>query len=213
MNDRRYGSHVVHTGVVMIVAGIAGSSLYNRNQTIQLAPGGSATVGRYTVARDSLGEARGANYSAVEAAVRVTDAKGGRVESLRPQRRFYDKAEDASTEVAIRSNWSEDLYATLAGWEQGGRLATLQVIVNPLVRWIWAGGIVLTLGAVYCLLPRFGGRGERAAGKGEPPKAAEPEPATVRTEIKSLTVIGPKRRKSKRHRPSRRRGAEVAAGR
>ena len=116
--------------------------------------GQSATVGKYSVRLDGLSEVRGPNYSAVQSTITVTDARG-KVEELRPQRRFYDKAEDASSEVAIRSNWGEDLYINLAGWDGGGHLATLQVIINPLVRWIWAGGVVLTLGAVFCLMPKF----------------------------------------------------------
>jgi cytochrome c biogenesis factor len=32
---------------------------------------------------------------------------------------------------------------------------TVQAIVNPLVSWIWTGGIVLSIGAIICLLPRL----------------------------------------------------------
>jgi cytochrome c-type biogenesis protein CcmF len=198
-NHRRYGSHVVHTGIVMIVAGIAGSSLYGTRQLTQLAPGQSAAVGKYTVRLEELRDLRGPNYTAVQSTVTVTDARG-HTEELRPQRRFYDKAEDASSEVAIRSNWAEDLYINLAGWEAGGKLATLQVIVNPLVRWIWAGGVVLTLGAVFCLMPKFAGRAAAVAawpivvkGVGARSQAltANPAPAAVRP---------PKNRKERRRR-------------
>ena len=43
---------------------------------------------------------------------------------------------------------------TLAGWEGGGRNAAIQVRVNPLVLWIWIGGIVMVAGGLFCLLPR-----------------------------------------------------------
>jgi cytochrome c-type biogenesis protein CcmF len=160
-NHRRYGSHIVHAGIVMIVAGIAGSSLYNTKSTVQVGPGQSVSVGKYTLTLDSIQEVRGSNYTAVAAKVSFV-RDDGPTHILEPQRRFYDKAEEASSEVAIRSNWKEDLYVTLAGWEQGGRVTTLQVIVNPLVRWIWAGGVVLCLGAIFCLLPRIAGKEQTA---------------------------------------------------
>jgi cytochrome c-type biogenesis protein CcmF len=153
-NHRRYGSHVVHAGVAMMVIGIAGSSLYNTKETLQLKPGESSRIGRYHLTLDSLHETRDVNFSAVEAAVTLVDASGNQ-HDLRPQRRFYDKAEDANSEVALRSNWREDLYVTLAGWEDGGRLVALQVLINPLMKWIWVGGIAVAVGAILALLPRM----------------------------------------------------------
>ena len=153
-NHRRYGSHVVHSGIIMIVAGITGSSLYSVKQLVPLSPNQTATVGNYAITLGTLHEVRESNYMAVQANLLIVDPNGHQ-DLLYPERRFYDKAEEASTQIALRSNWSEDLYVTLAGWEQGGQTATFQVIVNPLVRWIWAGGVVMVLGAIGCLLPRF----------------------------------------------------------
>lgn len=55
----------------------------------------------------------------------------------------------------IQSNWKRDVYVTLEGWDQGGQTTAIQVIVNPLVSWIWTGGVVLTLGTLLCLAPKF----------------------------------------------------------
>ena len=153
-NHRRYGSHVVHSGIIMIVAGITGSSLYSTKRLIPLSPNQTATVGNYAITLGKLQEVRQSNYTAVQSNLLIVDPNGHQ-DLLYPERRFYDKAEEASTQIALRSNWSEDLYVTLAGWEQGGQTVTFQVILNPLVRWIWAGGVVMVLGAVFCLLPRF----------------------------------------------------------
>jgi cytochrome c-type biogenesis protein CcmF len=153
-NHRRYGSHVVHAGVAMMVIGIVGSSLYGTNETLQLTAGQGATVGRYHLTLDSFHEKREVNFTAVEAAVTLVDPAGNK-HDLRPQRRFYDKAEEANSEVALRSGWREDLYVTLAGWESGGNPVALQVRINPLVKWIWVGGLAIAIGAVLALLPRL----------------------------------------------------------
>jgi cytochrome c-type biogenesis protein CcmF len=155
-NHRRYGGQTVHVGMLMIMVGIAGSSIYGTKDVLQLTQGASQQVpGGWRVALDKVDEVRGPNYAAVEATVRVTDPRKGAEITLRPQRRFYDKAEDSNSEVAIDSTWRRDAYVTLAGWENGGRLVALELYVNPLVAWLWIGGIVITAGTLLCLVPRL----------------------------------------------------------
>ena len=89
-----------------------------------------------------------------EANITATDTDGVTI-TLKPQRRVYDKWEEqTSSVVAIGSNWKRDLYVNLAGWDEGGQNVAIQAIVNPLVNWIWAGGWVLAVGVVICLIPR-----------------------------------------------------------
>jgi cytochrome c-type biogenesis protein CcmF len=64
--------------------------------------------------------------------------------------------------VAILSSWREDVYVSLAGWEDNGAVTAIQVRINPLVLWIWIGGIVMTLGAVLSTLPPLLPRAVRA---------------------------------------------------
>lgn len=151
-NHRRYGGHVVHLGIAMIVAGVAGSSLFNQKENFELAPGQSATLGRYRLTLQSVQDLREANFNAVQAQVMV-DRGDGQPIFLQPQIRKYDKAEQRNGEVAIHFNWREDLYLTLAGASDDRSLVAIQAIINPLVIWIWIGGIAMTLGGLLCLLP------------------------------------------------------------
>ena len=52
------------------------------------------------------------------------------------------------TEAAIRTTLRDDLYILLAGWDGSGDSVTLKVFVNPLVAWIWIGGLGILLGTV-----------------------------------------------------------------
>jgi cytochrome c-type biogenesis protein CcmF len=153
-NHRRYGGQLAHLGMLMVVVGVVGSSLFGVKETFTLSPGQSVAFAGQTLRFDRLHEERMANYTAVQADVVFTAANGKSI-TLTPQRRFYDKHEDANTEVALSSDWKRDVYLTLAGWEKGGESTAIQAIVNPLVSWIWAGGIVMAAGAVLCLLPRL----------------------------------------------------------
>ncbi|MHC4272780.1 MAG: heme lyase CcmF/NrfE family subunit [Planctomycetota bacterium] len=161
-DHRRYGGQLAHLGVMMVVIGVAGSSLFGFDQTFRLQPGERVDVGRYQVTFEGLDEVREVNFTAVQARVTL-DEPGGDVTALRPQRRFYDTwKDDPNTEVAILSSWREDVYVSLAGWEDNGAVTAIQVRINPLVLWIWIGGIVMTLGAVLSTLPPLLPRAVRA---------------------------------------------------
>jgi cytochrome c-type biogenesis protein CcmF len=153
-NHRRYGGQLAHLGMLLLIAGMVGSSVYGTKQDFTLRPGQSVSFAGQTLTFKELIETRHANYTAVGADV-VFTAADGVVTTLRPQRRFYDKSEQPNSEVALSSSWRRDVYLTLAGWENGGAVTAIQVIVNPLVSWIWAGGVLMSIGAVVCLLPRL----------------------------------------------------------
>jgi len=153
-NHRRYGAHIVHAGIALIVIGVAGSSIYGTESKVSLKPGESVDVNRYTLTLHSIDSRRAENYGAAIARVTMLDRASGAIRELQPQHRTYDKGGQTMSEVAIRSNWREDLYVTVLGADDDGSVA-FRVIVSPLVSWIWTGGLVLTVGAVFGLLPRF----------------------------------------------------------
>jgi cytochrome c-type biogenesis protein CcmF len=72
---------------------------------------------------------------------------------------------DSTTGVALRSTPRDDLYVILAGWTQDGR-ATLRLLVNPLVMWMWVGGLVLSVGAIVAMLPEARPRTARVPASG-----------------------------------------------
>jgi cytochrome c-type biogenesis protein CcmF len=151
-NKRRYGGYIVHVGMIMIFAGIAGSSAYKYEKEAILERGQSVKVKNYTITYKGMEFQREKNKDVVSAILRVQ--KGARDYELRPEKDFYLKqSEQPTTEVAIKSTFKEDIYAILAGYEGGGAKATFKFFINPLVAWIWAGGIVLTGGAIIAILP------------------------------------------------------------
>src|SRR4029079_16996770 len=66
-NHHRYGAQVVHVGMMMIVVGITGSSLFEQKQTCELTPGQTVQFAGGTLAFEGLREQRRANYGTVEA--------------------------------------------------------------------------------------------------------------------------------------------------
>ncbi len=150
-NRRRYGGYIVHVGVMLMVIGIAGSTFYKTDVQTNVKKGESVTLRNYNVRFDGLKEVQRSNHSAVIANMSITQ-DGQPVGMLFPEKQFYPNQEQPSTEMAVRSTVSEDLYLILAGYDNDGS-ASLKVIVNPLIIWLWIGWIVLVGGTIITLWP------------------------------------------------------------
>ncbi|MFA8815220.1 cytochrome c-type biogenesis CcmF C-terminal domain-containing protein, partial [Escherichia coli] len=69
--------------------------------------------------------------------------------------RYYNTAGSMMTEAAIDGGITRDLYAALGEELENGAWA-VRLYYKPFVRWIWAGGLMMALGGLLCLLdPRY----------------------------------------------------------
>jgi cytochrome c-type biogenesis protein CcmF len=156
-NSGHYGGYVVHLGVVTISLAVVASHFYQQERQAHLGPGEAVEVGPYRLAFQRLQER-------IEPGVRIVEAPlvlavGGRtMEVLQPAKSFYRNFErQPSTGVVIRSTALEDLYVVLAGWEADGS-ASFLIYVNPLVVWIWIGGLIVLFGSFITLWPERSAR-------------------------------------------------------
>jgi cytochrome c-type biogenesis protein CcmF len=151
-NNRRYGGYVVHLGVVMMAAAVTASSMYQLERTARLQSGEALQVGQYRLTYNGMRERQEPGVRIMEARMSVQSG-AELLGALTPDKRFYRNFErQPSTQVAIRTTPFEDLYVVLAGWEQDGS-ASFLVFVNPLVVWLWLGGIVALGGTVVAMWP------------------------------------------------------------
>jgi cytochrome c-type biogenesis protein CcmF len=149
-NNRRYGGYIVHLAILLIGAGAVGSQVYQQQTQAVLAPGQSVSLGNYTITANGTQTLTPPGVRVVQGVLAVNG------QDLRPERQFFDNfPQQPSTRVGLRSTPFEDLYVVLAGWEGDGPTASLSlaVFINPLVSWIWAGGLLLLLGTVVTLWP------------------------------------------------------------
>ncbi|MFB3855334.1 MAG: heme lyase CcmF/NrfE family subunit [Vicinamibacterales bacterium] len=151
-SKRRYGGYVVHLGIVFMFFGFAGEG-FKLDQQVHLMPGQEATIGRYTLKHESVQVTDDGQKQMVTGHVSVR-VDGEQVDTLHPARWFYRKhEEEPTTKVAIRRSPREDLYVVMAAFDLEDQSASFQLVVNPLVNWIWIGFGVLALGAGIALLP------------------------------------------------------------
>lgn len=149
---RRYGGYIVHLGIVLMFLGFAGEG-FKIDQTVLLKAGEQATVGHYTVRNAGVNVTDDGQKQMVTGHVAVSE-DGKALGHMYPARWFFRKHEDQpTTEVAIRRTIAEDLYLVMPAYEVGDQSMSLQVVVNPLVNWIWVGFGLMVVGTVIGLLP------------------------------------------------------------
>jgi cytochrome c-type biogenesis protein CcmF len=151
-NRRRYGGYLVHLSMVIITAGVIGSSLYQTEYQVTLAEGETVTVEDYTLEHEGFWvESSPAKHRFATPVGVYRD--GRRIATLVPEKNLHWNVEQWVTEVAIRTSLKEDLYVILAGFGAEDGSATFQILINPLVVWLWIGGGLLLLGTTVAIWP------------------------------------------------------------
>jgi cytochrome c-type biogenesis protein CcmF len=146
-----YGMTFAHFGLAVSVAGFAASA-YAREAIEILKPGGTIAIAGYELTLEGVTRVPGANYTADDAAIRVT--RGGQlVTVMHPERRFFPLQQQTTSVTSIRTNLLADLYVALGDADSEGNW-TVRVYWKPLVPWIWIGCVIMAFGGVVSLSDR-----------------------------------------------------------
>ena len=150
-NTRRYGGYVVHFGMVLIFIGIAGVP-FNKDIQKEMSPGQTLQIGPYTILSQNFDMVSNKNYQSERATLEVF--RNGKSEMmLYPERRLFLASQVTETMVAIQTSPLRDLYVVYAGRSPETGKPVIHAYLNPLVKWIWFGGIIVVLGTGLALIP------------------------------------------------------------
>ncbi|MCH8312090.1 MAG: heme lyase CcmF/NrfE family subunit [Nitrospinae bacterium] len=151
-NKRRYGGYIVHIGMVLIFAGIAGSQSYSIHDQKHLKIGESLKLRDYTLTYEKLTVVEATSVKTRVIAQIGVYKNNKRVWTGRPEKEFYKGQNQPVTEVDVRSTIVEDIYIILADFSED-ESATIKVYLNPMVSWLWTGGWVIAFGTMICMWP------------------------------------------------------------
>ncbi len=150
-NTRRYGGYIVHMGMVFVFIGLAGAA-FNRDTQQDMRVGQTMQIGPYTLLLQGFDAKPEKNYTAQRMLVEVLrDNKP--LMMLYPEKRRFQANEQNGTMVAIYSTLKEDLYVVYAGENPETQMPVIHAFLNPLVKWIWFGGVFVVFGTLVALLP------------------------------------------------------------
>ncbi len=149
---QRYGGYLVHLGLVILAVGVIGSHFFQAEQDLSLRAGQSATVAGYTITYRGISSSVQDSVQTIKTHFTISQ-NGQHLNDIYPGERIFPGFEDQPASiVSITTYGATDLYVFLAGYE-GTNSATLKVFINPLVSFVWLGGILMLLGGILCWWP------------------------------------------------------------
>jgi cytochrome c-type biogenesis protein CcmF len=180
-NRRRYGGYIVHAGVVILFCAFAGLAFKRENDVTLKAGESFETKDPYghTWRFVSQGLSVDTKLNRRIVAVALKPTRDGRPMPLieSEKRQYFDSRQsdtfEPATAVGIQEGLQQDVYVVLAG-VLADETAEVRVTFNPLVWWVWFGGMTMAIGGLIVMWPQAGRRRESGY-------AAVMEPAAVGT--------------------------------
>ncbi|ALL12594.1 heme lyase CcmF/NrfE family subunit [Caulobacter henricii] len=152
-----WGTTLAHAGMGVFVLGASFETAWRVEQAQALNLNQSFKLGRYEVTLTNVGSVEGPNYLAERGLVRITDPDGRVVCQAKPERRYYPTGGQTTSEVAICPKGLDDLYVVLGerrGSESGKPAWLVRAYVNPWVRLIFLGPLLMALGGAISVSDR-----------------------------------------------------------
>ena len=146
------GMILAHFGVAVFVAGVTVTTTYSEEKDLRMVPGSSYNISGYDFRFQGTRKVQGPNYIADEAVIEVW-SDGELSGELLPQKRVYSGKGNPMTDASIDKTFTRDLYAAL-GEELEGGAWSMRVYYKPLIRWIWLGCILMTIGGALAVSDR-----------------------------------------------------------
>lgn len=156
----RYGGYFIHLGIVVMGLGVIGSTSFQEITQRTMNPGDTVTLGGYTMEYNGLTDARAEDGRHMTIARATVYRDGEVVDTIRPRRDTFltfdsnTQSFTPTTNMSIpgaHSTLAADFYAIITFWE--GNTVTFRIYLNPLINFVWLGGIILILGTVVALWP------------------------------------------------------------
>ena len=135
-----------------MIIGIVASSAWQVEKLQIMRPGESVTVGGFDFKFIGAAASKGPNYAAVGGIFQVTQ-DGAQVALLKPESRTYQDPPMETTEAAIKTGWSGDLYAVI-GDPTNDRAWSTRFYYKPMIHWIWLGALIMVFGGLISLSDR-----------------------------------------------------------
>ncbi len=146
------GMLLAHAGIGVFVLAVTLVKSYESERDLRVAPGETVTLGGYAFRFEGVKEVEGPNYSAMRAAVAVTQ-DGKPVARLAPEKRTYHVQRNPMTEASIDYGMARHVYVSL-GDDVGGGAWTLRIHIKPFIGWIWGGCLLMALGGLLAAADR-----------------------------------------------------------
>ncbi|MEE8295160.1 MAG: heme lyase CcmF/NrfE family subunit [Sphingomonadales bacterium] len=153
------GMTIAHLGAAILVISITSVSFWQEENIGLMEIGDTLEAGDLQVTLEAIDLGAEENFQYLRGQFTIYE-NGEVVTPISAERRIYNVRRMETTEAGIYSTLSGDYYLTLGGQGDAEQLA-VHFFKNPLVPWLWGGGLMLVLGALITLV---GGRKKAGVG-------------------------------------------------
>ncbi|MDW3219372.1 MAG: heme lyase CcmF/NrfE family subunit [Acidimicrobiales bacterium] len=145
---RTNGGMVVHLGVVLIAVAFAASNAYVRQAEFELGVGETAFFSGHELTHLGLSETEYGNR--IETRARIAIDGGQAYEPGIANYRFTGRNIGIPS---VRSTAFDDVALSLQAFDLDEDTVVLRATVQPLIVWLWIGGLVMALGTLLAVVP------------------------------------------------------------
>jgi len=143
---RTNGGMIVHLGVIIVAIAFAASNSYLRADERTLERGDEIVFEDMTVRYDGL-EIENLDEKRVTSAIIVVDG-----EILRPGYSQFARGDLIATPATL-GGFTRDTQVSLTVLPQEQDRVTIRITTQPLIAWLWIGGILMAVGTVFSAFP------------------------------------------------------------
>jgi cytochrome c-type biogenesis protein CcmF len=157
LTGRSGGGMVAHVGVSLLAFGFIASTAFSEEGEFHLRPGDSGSVAGHQITFVELTDTMDGPNRVVRALIDVK-GRGG----YSPAITQYPTFGRPISTPSVATSFVDDVYLSLIAIpEKGSDLVVIRVLIEPLVAWIWVGGLVIGVGSLLAIIPPKSSRGSR----------------------------------------------------
>ncbi len=152
----RYGAWFVHAGILLIALGIVGVETLSTSIEGTMLPGERMPLGNYEIEFVDINTSFDTPEYLNLSVHAILYKNGVKLQELTPGQHIYMDRQLYTTIPAVHSTLRGDVYAILLGHDRSIPYATIRLMDNPLVNFMWIGGGLLVAGGALALTVSHG---------------------------------------------------------
>ena len=157
-NRHKNGGYIVHIGIVLLFIGFIGRA-FEVEKEFSLSPGEQIYFSNYIFKLNSINSEARDNHYAFLSDIDVIDNNNELLTNLRPEKRIYfywnsdPEKRQPHSELDIYSTIQKDIYSIFSAYDAKKNIGYFKIMINPLVNWVWIGGILMVIGSLFAFWP------------------------------------------------------------
>ena len=157
-NRHKNGGYIVHIGITLLFVGFVGRA-FEAEKEFVLSPGEQIYFANHVFRLNSVTSEARDNHYAFISNMDVIDESNAYITTLYPEKRIYfywnpdPEKRQPHSELDIHSTMNKDIYSVFSSYDPEKNEAYFKIMINPLVNWVWIGGIMIVLGSLFAFWP------------------------------------------------------------